>query len=82
MWSLDTNDWKNKNSDYLVNYVVNNVKDGDIILFHDSYDSTVDAIEELLPILYSKGYQVMSVSELAKIKGKILENGKVYNKFN
>lgn len=82
MWSLDTNDWKNKNSDYLVNYVVNNVKDGDIILFHDSYNSTVDAIEELLPILYSKGYQVMSVSELAKIKGKILENGKVHNKFN
>jgi len=82
LWSLDTNDWRYKNSDYLVNYVLNNVKDGDIILFHDSYDSTVNAIEKLLPLLYSKGYQVMSVGELAKLKGTVIENNKVYNKFN
>lgn len=68
LWSLDTNDWRYRNSDYLVNYVVDNIKDGDIILFHDSYDSTVSAIEKLLPILYSKGYQVMSVSELLNLK--------------
>ena len=82
LWSLDTLDWRYKNSDYLVNYVLDNVKDGDIILFHDSYNSTVKAIEELLPLLYSKGYLVMSVSELAKIKGIEIENNKVYNKFN
>ena len=82
LWSLDTNDWRYKNSDYLVNYVLDNVKDGDIILFHDSYDSTVNAIEKLLPLLYSKGYQVMSVGELAKLKGTVIENNKVYNKFN
>ena len=82
LWSLDTNDWRYKNSDYLVNYVIDNVKDGDIILFHDSYNSTVNAIEKLLPILYSLDYQVMSVSELSKIKGINIENGKVYNNFN
>lgn len=82
MWSLDTLDWKHRNSNYLVNYVLENVKDGDIILFHDSYDSTVNAIKELLPKLYLKGYQVMSVSELAKIKGYEIENNNVYFKFN
>ena len=82
LWSLDTNDWRYRNSDYLVNYVVNNIKDGDIILFHDTYDSTVKAIEELLPILYSKGYQVMSVGELAKLKGYNIENSKVYHNFS
>jgi len=82
MWNLDTNDWKYRNSDYIVNYVIDNVKDGDIILFHDSYNSTVNAIEKLLPILYSKGYQVMSVSELAKLKGYELESNKVYNSFH
>ena len=82
MWSLDTNDWKNKNSEYLVNYVVDNIKDGDIILFHDSYNSTVLAIEKLLPILYSKGYQVMSVSELAEIKGINIEKNNVYHSFS
>lgn len=82
LWSLDTNDWKYKNSDYLVNYVLDNVKDGDIILFHDSYSSTVDAIEKLLPLLYSKGYQVMSVSELSHLKGINIENNKVYHNFS
>ena len=82
MWSLDTNDWKNKNSEYLVNYVVDNIKDGDIILFHDSYNSTVLAIEKLLPILYSKGYQVMSVSELAEIKEINIEKNNVYHSFS
>ncbi len=80
LWSMDTNDWRYRNSDYLVNYVIENVKDGDIILFHDAYDSTVKAIEELLPLLYSKGYQVMSVSELFKLKNIPLENSKIYTK--
>ena len=79
MWSLDTNDWRYRNSDYLVNYVIDNIKDGDIILFHDSYNSTVEAIEKLLPILYSKGYQVMSVSELFELKKMKLESNKVYH---
>ena len=82
LWSLDTNDWRYKNSDYLVNYVLDNVKDGDIILFHDSYNSSVLAIEKLLPLLYSKGYQVMSVSELAKLKGINILNNQVYHNFS
>ena len=80
LWSLDTNDWRYRSSDYIVNYVINNVKDGDIILFHDSYDETVEAIEELLPILYSKGYQIMSISELFEIKGITLENNQIYHR--
>ena len=82
LWSLDTEDWKHRYSDYIVNYVIDNIKDGDIILFHDSYTSTIDAIEELLPILYSKGYQVMSVSELANLKGYTIENNQVYHNFS
>jgi len=82
LWNMDTLDWKYKNSNYIINYVVNNIKDGDIILFHDSYDTTVNAVKKLLPILYSKGYQVMSVSELAKLKNVKLETNKVYNKIN
>lgn len=80
MWSMDTLDWKKRNSDYIVNYVIDNVKDGDIILFHDSYSSTVKAVEELLPILYSMGYQVMSVSELFELKGVDIKNNEIYYK--
>ncbi len=80
LWSLDTNDWRHHNSDYLVNYVLDNIKDGDIILFHDSYNSTINAVDKLLPLLYSKGYQVMSVSELFQIKNKELELNEDYRK--
>lgn len=78
LWSLDTQDWKYRDKDYIVNYVINNIKDGDIILFHDSYDTTVEAIKELLPKLYSMNYQVMSVSELFNIKNINIENNKIY----
>ncbi len=78
LWSLDTNDWRYRNTNYIVNYVVDNVKDGDIILFHDSYNETVAAIKELLPILYSKGYQIMSVSELFQVKGLSIDKNASY----
>lgn len=77
-WNLDTEDWLHRDKNHIVNYVMENVSDGDIILMHDLYDSTVKAVEELLPKLYAEGYQVVSVSELATLKGKTLENHEVY----
>lgn len=77
-WNLDTEDWLHRNKNYIVDYVMENVSDGDIILMHDSYDSTVEAVEELLPKLYAAGYQVVSVSELANLKGKTLEMHSLY----
>ena len=81
LWSLDTLDWKIRNSDYIVNTVLNNISDGDIVLFHDSYNTTIDAVEKLLPILYKKGYQIVSVSTLAKLKNTTLNNNQVYHSF-
>ncbi len=79
-WNLDTQDWLHRDKDYIVNYVMSNVKDGDIILMHDSYNSTVEAVQELLPKLYAAGYQVVSVSELANLKGITLEEHLLYRK--
>ena len=81
LWSLDTLDWKIRNSDYIVNTVLNNISDGDIVLFHDSYNTTIDAVEKLLPILYNKGYQIVSVSTLAKLKNISLNSNQVYYSF-
>lgn len=78
LWNLDTNDWRYKDTDYIVSYILNNVKDGDIILMHDIHDTTKAAVEKVLPELYVRGYKVVSVSELAQIKGKVLEKHKSY----
>lgn len=80
LWDIDTNDWqkKNKDVDYLTNYTLEKVNDGDIILFHDIHLTSVDTMEKLLPLLYVNGYQVVTVSELAKNAGKSLEVHHIY----
>lgn len=78
LWSVDTLDWQYKDSDYLYDYVINHVNDGDIILMHDIHTTTKIAVERILPELYARGYRVVSVSELANIKGMNLEPNKSY----
>lgn len=77
-WNIDTEDWRYRNVDHIFNEVITKVKDGDIILMHDLYDTTIEAVEKLLPELYVNGYQVVTITELANLKGKNLEYGQVY----
>lgn len=79
-WSVDSRDWESRNKDKIVSLVKSTVKDGDIVLFHDLYQSTKEAIEVLVPDLISEGYRIVSVSELFNLKNIALEPQKVYNK--
>ncbi len=81
LWDVDTLDWKSRNADSVYQETMKSVRDGSIVLFHDIYGSSIDAIEKIVPALQAKGYQLVTVSELAKAKGKKLENGKVYTNF-
>lgn len=81
LWSLDTEDWRNRDVDYLKKYVLDNVKEGDIILFHDMYSTTIEAVEQLLPELYVLGYRFVTVTDLAKNYNKTLEPNIVYRYF-
>ena len=55
--------------------------DGRIILMHVIYDSTLEAVDRLIPDLIKDGYQIVTVSELAEYKGFTLEEGKIYYQF-
>jgi len=79
-WSLDTEDWKYRDKEHVKNAILDNIQDGDIVLMHDLYETSVEATKEVLPILYARGYQVVSVSELAALKGVTLENGNLYRR--
>lgn len=78
LWDLDTEDWESRNAHFIVQKVMTQVKDGDIILLHDIYESTAEAVEWLLPMLREQGYQIVTVSEMAHYKGKDLEKHKAY----
>lgn len=68
-WSLDTEDWKSRDAKKVYKRVTKNVKDGDIILMHEIYGSTADAVEKLVPKLLSMGYQIVTCSDLVEYKG-------------
>lgn len=78
LWNLDTEDWRYRDVDHIVNYILDNVKDGAIILMHELYETSYEALKIVLPKLYAMGYQVVNVSELANIKGRTLEMGRAY----
>jgi peptidoglycan/xylan/chitin deacetylase (PgdA/CDA1 family) len=80
-WSVDTLDWELKDAGLIRDYVLNTVKDGDIVLMHDIYEATVQAAIELIPILQERGYQIVTVSEMARARGITLENGAKYYNF-
>ena len=48
---------------------------------HVIYDSTLEAVDRLIPDLIKEGYQLVTVSELAEYKGFTLEEGKIYYQF-
>lgn len=80
MWSVDTLDWKTKNVESTVKSV-NSATDGDIVLMHDIHKTSVEAAIQVIPQLVEKGYQLVTVSEMAEARGVTLENGGVYFSF-
>jgi len=63
-WSLDTLDWTTGNADQIVEKVVTNVEENDIILMHDSYESTVNAALRIIDILQAQGYEFVTADAL------------------
>lgn len=81
-WNIDTLDWKTKNAQKTVDTVLNHVKDGDIILMHELYSQSGDAALRIIPELTKRGYQLVTVSEMAAAKGHTLQAGKLYSSFH
>lgn len=81
IWSIDTLDWKYRDASYVTSVIKNQVTDGSVILMHSIYDSTAAATEAIVPWLISRGYQLVTVSELAEARGINLQNGAAYHSF-
>ncbi|KQL46147.1 chitooligosaccharide deacetylase [Brevibacillus choshinensis] len=77
-WHQDTRDWSDPGVRRIVNKVLNNARNGDIVLFHDyggNRSQTVKALREILPELQKRGYQFVTVSEMMRLYGKTKKVG-------
>ena len=64
LWSLDSLDWKLKDTGKIIHQVLKDVQDVDIILLHDIFPSSVEAALELIDILQKEGYVFVTADEL------------------
>ena len=81
LWDVDTLDWKTRNAASSVQTVLNQVKDGSVVLMHELYNASGDAAVTIIPALVERGYQLVTVSELAQFRGG-LAGGTVYYSFH
>ncbi len=79
LWSIDPEDWSDKDTARQVEHIVSRAEDGDIILLHDIYPSSVDTALQVADELMARGFHIVSVEELFAIQGVQPENGREYH---
>ena len=80
LWSVDPEDWSDRNTERQVSLILNSVQDGDIILLHDIYPASVDTALQVVDALLARGFRFVTVEQLFAIRGKTPENGTVYRR--
>ncbi|WP_310773227.1 polysaccharide deacetylase family protein [Mycobacterium sp. Z3061] len=65
LWDVIPFDWANDSNTAATRQVLMaQIKPGSVVLFHDTYSSTVDLVYQFIPVLKANGYRLVTVSEL------------------
>lgn len=64
LWTVDTLDWRDRNTDVILNRIMAGASDRGIILLHDIHPSSVDAAILAIQRLRADGWQLVTVSQL------------------
>ena len=80
-WNVDTLDWKTKNVQSNISAVLDNAEGGQIVLMHDIHETTVTACQTIIPELKNRGFELVTVQELAASRGYEAEAGVTYYGF-
>ena len=78
LWSVDPEDWKDRDVERIVRHVTERAADGDIILMHDIYPSSVEAALEVVDRLQERGFLFATVCELFDAENMVLDNKTQY----
>jgi peptidoglycan/xylan/chitin deacetylase (PgdA/CDA1 family) len=64
-WDVIPFDWINDANIAATRYMLmTQIKPGSVVLFHDTYSSTVDLVYQFIPVLKANGYHLVTVSQL------------------
>ena len=65
LWDVIPYDWINDSNTAATRQVLmTQIKPGSVVLFHDTYSSTVDLVYQFIPVLKANGYHMVTVSRM------------------
>lgn len=65
LWDVIPFDWANDSNTAATRYMLMTyIKPGSVVLFHDTYSSTVDLVYQFIPVLKANGYRMVTITEL------------------
>jgi peptidoglycan/xylan/chitin deacetylase (PgdA/CDA1 family) len=65
LWDVIPFDWINDSNTAASRFVLmTQIKPGSVVLMHDTYSSTVDLVEQFIPVLKANDYHLVTVSQL------------------
>lgn len=63
-WDIDPQDWETRDTTKIVEQTIENAHPGGIILLHDIYEETVDAVPRIIRELNAEGYVFVTIPQL------------------
>jgi len=64
-WDVIPFDWANDSNTAATRYMLmQQIKPNSVVLFHDTYSSTVDLVYQFIPVLKANGYRMVTVSQM------------------
>ena len=78
LWSVDPEDWRDTDPERVAGHIVQNTRDGDIILAHDIYASTVEGVLKAVDRLREQGFAFVTVERLLELRGITPVSGQIY----
>lgn len=81
LWSVDTLDWKLRDSEKVAQFMAENVNDGDIVLLHDIHAETIDGAIKGIDLLKEQNFEFVSLEELIEYRKINIEKNKAYRHF-
>lgn len=66
-WSVDPDDWKDKDANVIYDRVMQAVANGNIVISHEIYQSSIDAYKRIIPDLIKQGYSLVTITDMFDI---------------